>query len=100
MESKTLRIQVHLDGYIGHPYWPEMEKLINITKSSGMNRARTSANARKALEEYLEANGMALTDYEELKARAERPFYTIEVPDAPTRIAVPELHVTACIVQI
>lgn len=73
-------------GYIADPYWPELEKLINIQKESGMNRARTSANRRKSLEEHLNGIGMTLADYEELERRAKRPFYTngtgeIIVPD-------------------
>ena len=26
------KVRIHLDTYIGHPYWPEREKLINIQK--------------------------------------------------------------------
>ena len=47
-------------GYIAEPYWPEMYEYINITKESGMNRARSAANRRKALEEHLRANGSLL----------------------------------------
>ena len=35
--------------YVAHPYWPEMYELIEITKKSGMNRAKSDANRRKAL---------------------------------------------------
>jgi hypothetical protein len=63
-------------GYIANPYWPEMARLIDIQKQSGVNRARSAANRRKALDEYLRANGMKLTDYEELERLAARPFHT------------------------
>lgn len=62
-------------GYIAHPYWPEMAKLIDIQKQSGMNRAKSSANRRRALEEHLKANGMTLVAYEELERLAARPFH-------------------------
>lgn len=62
--------------YIGDPYWPEMYRLIEITKLSGMNRARATQNARRALEEHLKTIGMTLADYETLKQRAARPFHT------------------------
>ena len=58
-------------GYIAHPYWPAMAKLVDIQKNSGMNRAKSTANRRKALEEYLRGVGMTLMDYDKLKAAAE-----------------------------
>ena len=61
-------------GFIAEPYWPEMYEYINITKESGMNRARSAANRRKALEEHLRAIGMTYDEFETLKARAHRPF--------------------------
>lgn len=76
-------------GYIAHPYWPEMAKLIDIQKQSGMNRAKSSANRRKALEEYLRQNSMTLGDYERLEKLSSRPFYT----DGNGLIIIPELHV-------
>lgn len=62
--------------YIAHPYWPEMNAVIDILKKSGVNRAKSDANRAKALEEYLRANGMTLADYEKIKALSERPFHT------------------------
>jgi len=91
----TYNIVTHFQrGYIGDPYWPELEKLINIQKQSGMNRARTSANRRKALEEYLNATGMTLADYEKLDAKAQEPFYR----NGNGEIIVPELHVMSFLV--
>jgi hypothetical protein len=72
-------LSVHLESYIAHPYWPEQEKLINITKESGMSRARSSANRRKALQEYLEAHDMTLADFDKLSELANRPWHTNEV---------------------
>jgi hypothetical protein len=62
--------------YVGHPYWPEMYEVIEITKKSGLNRAKSDANRRKALEEYLRANGMTLGDFERLDELSRRPFHT------------------------
>jgi len=70
-----IQVTVHLRSYIAHPYWPEMERLVTIQKESGMNRARSSANRRKALEEYLKANQMTLANYEALEAAAQRPWH-------------------------
>ena len=63
-------------GYIAHPYWPELEKLINIQKESGTRRARSEEKRVKALRDYLAAHDMSMDDYEKLQARAERQFYT------------------------
>ena len=81
-------------GFIAEPYWPEMYKLINIQKESGMNRARSAANRRKALEEHLSGIGMSLVDYEKLELAAKRPFHTL--PDG--EIIIPELNVFAFLV--
>jgi hypothetical protein len=81
----TFQLTVDLHSYVGHPYWPEMEQLINITKESGMNRARSSANRRAALEEWLRANNMTLADFERLEAEANRPFHL----DDDGRIVIP-----------
>jgi hypothetical protein len=90
---KNYTIKVRLHSYIAHPYWPERERLITIIKESGMSRARSTANRRKALEEYLKSAGMTFAQFEELERKAEEPFYR-----AGQRIVVPELHVTSMIV--
>jgi hypothetical protein len=63
-------------GYIAHPYWVEREKVINITKESGTNRARSETNRVKALADYLVNAGLTMEDYEALVERANRQFYT------------------------
>jgi len=65
-------------GYIANPYWTEMAKLIDIQKSSGLNRAKSDAARRKSLEEYLRNNNMKLDEYEDLIKLANRPFHKSE----------------------
>jgi hypothetical protein len=62
-------------GYVGDPYWPELNDVIDIQKKSGMNRARSTPNRRKALEEYLVTIGKTLDQYRELEKIAAMPFY-------------------------
>lgn len=81
-------------GYIEHPYWPEMYRLIEIDKKSGINRARTEANRRRALQAYLEGEQMTLADYEQLKVLANRPFHVCD-----GRIVIPREKVLACLVN-
>ena len=87
------KVAVHIDKYIAAPYWPELEKLINTRKESGMSRARTAETRRRALDSYLASIGMSREDYAELERLSARPFY---VHDG--RIVVPELHVMSMIV--
>lgn len=91
-----ISLTIDLHSYIAHPYWPEQERLINIIKESGMSRARSSANRRKALEEYLRQNDMSLTEYEKLEQAAARPFYT----DDNGNILIPKRSVEAFLVSV
>ncbi len=72
-------------GYIANPYWPEMARLIDIQKKSGMNRARTEEGVNKALRKFLETLDMSYNDYLQLHEQAHRPFHlngasTIVIP--------------------
>lgn len=76
-----LGITVRFDkGYIADPYWPEMEKIINIQKASGFNRIRSEERRVKALEDYLQTIGMSMDEYRELEKLARRPFYRQDGP--------------------
>jgi hypothetical protein len=81
--------------YIAHPYWPEMYQVIEITKKSGINRAKSEANRRKALEEYLRSVGMTLAEFNDLENRSRRPFHT--APDG--EIIIPRDSVMAFLVS-
>lgn len=95
-----MRLTLHFatPGYIEHPYWPEMYKLIEIDKKSGVNRARTEANRRRALESYLTDAGLTLADYEALRAAAQRPFHTTGT-NGTQRIVIPAEKILACLVN-
>lgn len=81
--------------YIEHPYWPEMYQRIEIDKKSGVNRARTEANRRKAPEAQLIEMGMTLDDYQKLCDAADRPFHV----DGNGRIFIPGEKVIAALVN-
>jgi hypothetical protein len=88
-------ITLKFDGrFIGDPYWPEQFRLIEITKQSGMNRARATAGRRKALEEHLRLTGMTLAEFDRLQARAREPFYK----NWEGWIIIPRLYVTSFLV--
>jgi hypothetical protein len=99
-------IVLHFDqGYIGHPFWPERERLINVQKESGMNRARSEANRAKSLQDYLRVHGMDLDDYSDLERLANRQFYTradshgaLDGND-PDEIVIPAHQFYGCLAQ-
>jgi len=97
-QGDLMRIDLTIDlhSYCAHPYRPEMEKVITITKESGMSRARSSANRRKALEEYLRSAGMTLADYDDLEKRANEPWDV----DDDNHIIIPRLNVTSMLVAM
>jgi len=91
-------------GYIAHPYWPELEKVINIQKESGTRRARSEANRAKALSDHLHKIGLTNVDYEAMVRMAERPFYTAaDMPlvdgHDPAEIVVPPHQIYGCLAQ-
>lgn len=83
-------------GYIAHPYWPEMAKLIDIQKSSGVNRAKSDKNRREALEQYLKSKNLTLADYHKLEKQAAEPFYRADGP--ASEIIIPVNHVQSFLV--
>jgi hypothetical protein len=99
----TLRFDRGSKGYIAHPYWPDLEKVINIQKSSGCNRARSEKNRAAALSDYLAKIGMTLEEYQAMEKRAARQFYRLAdvAPDArppsAEEIVIPEHHVYGCL---
>jgi len=90
----TFRLQFP-KGYIADPYWPEREKVINIQKQSGINRARTPERRDKALRDYLATLEMTLETYRELEGLADRPFYR----NGDEQIIMPTHQVYGCLVN-
>lgn len=90
----TINLTIDLHSFVADPYRPEREKLINIQKESGMNRARSTANRRKALEEYLRSESMTLDEYDGLVTIAEEPWDV----DDEKHIVIPQRSVAAMLV--
>lgn len=84
-----------LPGYIADPYRPEMYRLIEIQKQSGMMRARTDANRRRALEQHLRLLAMSHDDYLALEKAAKEPFWR----NGKGEIIIPAASVLACLVN-
>ncbi len=72
----TANVVIHFGtpGYIAHPYSRAVYDWIEITKKSGMNRAKSEKGRKTTLEQYLNGVGMSYADYLALEARAKAQF--------------------------
>jgi hypothetical protein len=75
---KKIGISLHFNssGYIGLPYWPERNTIINVNKD--IHPKLGDVKKKQALEAALEKRGLTLDDYKHMETLAERPFYTID----------------------
>ena len=93
--ATTLTFTLHVArGYIADPYYPEREEVINIQKSSGMNRAKSEAKREQNLREYLLRLGMTPEEYAALVVRANRPWYK-----NADEIIIPAHQLYGCFIQ-
>src|SRR5579885_1806296 len=91
-----IQLTIDLHSFVADPYRPEREQVINITKESGTNRARSSANRRKALEEHLRSIGMTLAEFDALQKAADEPWDV----DETGRIVIPRLNTVSMMVAM
>lgn len=92
---KELDITLHVRQYIANPYWAAREKIVNIQKESGMNRARSNDRKEAALRTYLERIGMEYGEYEALEREANEPWYK----NKDGWIVIPRHHMSGCLIQ-
>lgn len=90
-------LTLKFDTYIAHPYWPEREELVNLQKSSGINRARSEDKRDKALMNYLEKQGLGLEYYQRLQKLAAREWYRLDGDDS--EIIIPRHQLSGTLVQ-
>src|SRR5579864_1200711 len=84
-----VRTVLHFDKYIGLPYWPETNTLIDIGKD--VNPRLGPARKDAALKAALEAHNVGEAEYQRLIKRSQRPFYTIPDSDeGDGEIIIPE----------
>lgn len=99
MKRQTIKVTVNLESYIAHPYWPEREETIAIERNSGMNRQKSEEKRQTALLSELDKRGIEFSEYEEMKARAERPFYRVNNDDESSPIVIPRHHIAGAFVE-
>lgn len=84
MVNVEVGLRFEKPGYIGLPYWPERNQIINITKE--VNPKLGEAKKQAALLAALEKRGLTMADYEVVVHKAARPFYT----NGSEEIVIPE----------
>ena len=97
-KSNIVRIDAALkvDKYIGQPYWPERNLLIEIGKS--VHPKLGDAKKQQARTAVLQKMDKSIEDYDRAVIRAARPFYTIDDtnPDlGDGEIIIPSRHFLA-----
>ena len=83
LATSTVKVDVGFQfsdsGYIGLPYWPERNLLINVSKD--VHPKLGDAKKQAALLAALEKRGISQEQYGRTVKRADRPFYTVGDPD-------------------
>src|SRR6201998_3946966 len=76
-------------GFIGLPFWPERNMLINVSKD--VNPRLGDAKKAAALNAALEKRGITPEQYERIIQRANRPFSTsTDADDGSGEIIIPQ----------
>lgn len=76
MEKVSVSLNFSDSGYIGQPYWPELATLININKD--VHPKLGDSKKQAAITAALEKRGLTWDDYNVIKEKAARPFYTVD----------------------
>jgi hypothetical protein len=84
MNRVTIALQFASPGYIGQPYWPARNTLININKE--VHPKLSDAKKQSAILASCEKRGISPDEYQNLIYQAGRPFYT----NGNGQIVIPE----------
>lgn len=88
-------VTLRVESYIAEPYWPAKDRVVDILKKSGMNRAKSDQKREEALSRYLESVNMSRDDFKKLQAEADAPWYV----NAEGMIFIPRHHMSAALVN-
>jgi hypothetical protein len=75
MINVNVKISFDDSGYIGLPFWPERNELINIQKE--VHPKLQGAKREAAINAALDKRGFNQSDYARLQTLAARPFHTV-----------------------
>lgn len=92
---KVYQVELAMESYIAHPYWPSRERVIRISKDSGMTRQKSDEKRDAALAAQLDKDGLTMDQYKALLKEAARQWYTA----ADGEIIIPRHHLAGSLVQ-
>lgn len=92
---KSFKIEMLLNNYIAHPFWPETNLCIDIEKKSGVNRQKSEDKRKAALEAECGKREMTYADYLAAKVKATEQWYKNE----HNQIFIPRHQVAGALVQ-
>lgn len=75
MRSISIGLKFSDSGYIGKPFWPETNAIINIMKD--VHPKLGDAKKQAAIQAACEKRGITMEQYAEMVERSKNPFYTI-----------------------
>jgi len=95
----TVDVEIHLESYIAHPYWPEREQVIAIQKDSGTNRQKSEDKRKAAVLAHLKKIGVTWDEYQEMIRLANRAWYRKDDNDPKSPIIIPRHQLAGALVE-
>jgi len=76
MKRVAIALTFDESGYIGKPFWPETNTIINISKD--VHPKLGDAKKQAALQAACEKRSLTLAEYDAIVERSKNPFYTVD----------------------
>ena len=92
-------VKIHLNSYIGSPFWPETNDIINISKHSRLAFQRTEEKRTQTLNAYLSKINMTKKAYNVLLKKSERQWYRLNNDNQKSKIIIPKNQMSASLVE-
>ena len=97
MAQLEISIELTMQNYIAHPFWPARNLCIDIEKKSGVNRQKSEEKRRAALEAECGKRDMSYDDYLAAREQAAEQWYRENGPGSA--IVIPRHQLAGALVQ-
>lgn len=94
----TVAVELVMQNYIAHPFWPARNLCIDIEKKSGVNRQKSEDKRRAALEAECSKRDMTFDDYLKARDQAAEQWYRQNGPGS--LIVIPRHQLAGAFVQM
>jgi len=92
-----VKVEMQMQSYIAHPFWPARNRVIEIEKKSGVNRQKSDDKRLAALKAECQRQGYTYEQYEQFKIEAARQWYRSNGPKS--KIMIPRHQIAGALVQ-